>query len=222
MTTDILLEPLHAMWLTIAINAPKIIFSIIVFVLGWILAQLIYKLIVKLISKLKLDSFLRPTGLNRIVEKAGYELNTAKVIAFLVKWFIIIIFLQVSLDILELYNVKDLLGGIINYIPQVILSIFILFIGFVAADLTKKIVRASTKMFNFKLSGLMGNIARIAVIVFSLLITLNLLGIGAFIVNTLFTGFVAMLALAGGLAFGLGGQKAAAELLEKVKSEMHK
>lgn len=222
MNTQTLLQPLQEMWSTIAVNVPKFFVAIIIFAIGWMLAQLLYKLIAKGVAKLQLDKWLRPTGLNRAIERAGYKLDLAKVFAFLAKWLLIIIALQVSLDILSLDNITELLSGIISYIPRVIISIFILFIGFVVADFTKKIVKASTKMFNFKFSGLLSNIARIAIIVFALLITLNLLGIGATIVNTIFIGVVAMLSLAGGLAFGLGGQKAAADLIEKVKSEMHK
>jgi len=40
------------------------------------------------------------------------------------------------------------------------------------------------------------------------------------LVNTLIMGFVAMIAIAGGLAFGLGGRDVAAAWLGKIKDEI--
>ena len=49
---------------------------------------------------------------------------------------------------------------------------------------------------------------------------LTQLNIAVTLINTLFTGIVFMLALAGGLAFGLGGKDAAAGLISALKDEM--
>ena len=56
--------------------------------------------------------------------------------------------------------------------------------------------------------------------VFAFLAALNQLGIASSMINTLFVGVVAFLAIAGGLAFGLGGQEAAKDMIEKVKDEL--
>ena len=77
-------------------------------------------------------------------------------------------------------------------------------------------------MLNVKSAAFLSNLARVAIMVFTVLIALNVMQVNSATINTLFTGFVAMFALAGGLAFGLGGQKAAAEAIEDIKSAMHK
>jgi hypothetical protein len=46
------------------------------------------------------------------------------------------------------------------------------------------------------------------------------LGIAGAFAQTLFTGIVAMLSLAGGLAFGLGGRDAAARYIEKLRDDI--
>jgi hypothetical protein len=104
----------------------------------------------------------------------------------------------------------------------VILAAFVLFVGFIVADFVKKLVSGSSKLLNFHSSALLGSITRIAILVFTILIVLNMLGIGDEIVNVLFIGIVGMLSLAGGLAFGLGGRDAAAKAIEKFKHEIHK
>jgi hypothetical protein len=46
------------------------------------------------------------------------------------------------------------------------------------------------------------------------------LNVASEIINTMVTGFVGMLALAFGLAFGLGGKDVAAEILRSLKNKL--
>ena len=222
MTNEIFVRPFVELWAAIAYSLPRIVLAIVVFLIGWIVAHLVYKGVVKLIKSFKIDQALEPTGLSTAFRRAGHPLNVGKVIGFLVKWFIIIAFVVLALDLLELNSIKQLLMGIVSYIPQVILAAFVLFIGFIVADFVKKLVAGSSKLLNFRSSAMLGSITRIAILVFTILIVLNMLGIGDEIVNTLFIGVVSMLSLAGGLAFGLGGRDAAARAIEKAKNEMHR
>ena len=64
----------------------------------------------------------------------------------------------------------------------------------------------------FTNASLLGRIAEIAIVAFAVVIAINQIGIAANLVNTLFIGLVAAVALAFGLAFGLGGRDVAAEL----------
>lgn len=61
---------------------------------------------------------------------------------------------------------------------------------------------------------LLGRIAEGAVIAFAVLIAIDQLGIAADLLNILFTGVVAALALALGISFGLGGRDVAARITE--------
>lgn len=222
MNTEMYTQPFVELWTSVAVSLPRIILAILIFVIGWMLAHGIYKGIVKLFKEAKVDEALEPTGLTKAFEKAGYKLNIGAVIGFLVKWFVVIAFLILGLDILGLETTKGLLVGIVSYIPQVILAAFVLFIGFVAADFAKKLVIGSSKMVNFKNSGTIGSVTKVAILVFTILVVLNMLGIGRDIINTLFIGVVAMISLAGGLAFGLGGRDAAAQAIEDAKKALNK
>ena len=104
----------------------------------------------------------------------------------------------------------------------VIIAIFVLIAGIVLANFVKRLIKSSTAVLNIKPAGFLANLARIALIVFTVLISLNIIGFNSDIINIIFMGAVAMIALAGGLAFGLGGQKAAAEAIEDIKRTMHK
>jgi len=66
----------------------------------------------------------------------------------------------------------------------------------------------------------LGTIAWWGIFVFGFLTALQQLGVAQVIVYNLITGLIAMLALAGGLAFGLGGKEMASRLLSKLEERM--
>lgn len=220
LTKEMLFNPFIVLWHQTVVLLPKILLALIVFILGWFIAKLAYKLIVKIAKKIKLDDAMKP--LVGVMERSGYRFSLGRVIAFFVKWFIIIAFLIVVLDILQLQGTKIILIGLINYIPQVIISILILLAGVALAEFTKKLVLGSAIFFDVKSATFFANLARAIIIIFTVLISLDILIPNSAIIGTLFTGAVFMIALAGGLAFGLGGKEAARDAIEDMKQSMKK
>ncbi len=219
-TKEMFLNPFIDLWGGLVATLPKLIVALVVFIIGWIIAKIIYKAIVKLGKALRVDDAVRPMA--GAIERAGYKLKIGKSIGFLAKWFVIIATLIVSLDILGLQTTKGLLIGIIAYIPQVIIAIFVLMAGVVVASFVKKLIKGSTKMLNIRSAAFLGNLSRLAIVTFTALVSLNVIGFNSEIINVMFTGAVAMIALAGGLAFGLGGRDAAANFIDDMKNSMHR
>lgn len=220
-TKEILLNPFMELWFGVMHVLPRLLIALAIFFIGWFVAKVVYRAIVKFSRTLKLDELTKP--LAGAFERAGYKLDIGKIIAFLLKWFVIVGTTIISLEILDLAGIANLLKGIVTHtIPQVIVAVIILVAGITLADFVKKLVKGSTKMLNVRSAGLLANIARVAIIVFTTLVALDILGVDALIINALLMGVIGMLALAGGLAFGLGGQKAAAEFIEDTKETMHK
>jgi len=75
-------------------------------------------------------------------------------------------------------------------------------------------VRGATAEAGFSNPDTLATVARVTVWAFAVVIAINQLGIATVVVNTLLIGVVGALALAAGLAFGLGGRDRAAQVLE--------
>ena len=166
------------------------------------------------------DQALKATGIEHLLTRAGFALDSGQFLGFLVKWFFIVVFLVASLEVLNLTTVDLFIRDVVlGYLPHVIIAVLILFVAAVVADATQRLVSGSAKAASLHSAGLIGKVARYAIWIFAILAALDQLGVSPFI-PTLFTGVVVALSLAFGLAFGLGGQASAARYLDKLQAEI--
>lgn len=200
---------------------PKLVLAIIIFTAGWVIGSVLCEVISKIIKAIKLDVLLQHAGAGDLVRRAGFNLDTGAFLGGLVKWFIIVVFLVASLGVFQLDAVNAFLTNVVlGYIPQVIVATLILVVGAVLADLAKKVISGGAHALESKSAEFVGGVARWAIWVVALLAALNQLGIAGGMIQTLFTGLIAALALAMGLAFGLGGKDAASRYIEKLREDI--
>lgn len=219
--TSIIGQSLVNIWYGFIGIVPQIIVAVIVFAIGWLIGAIIMRAIVSLFKALKIDEALKAAGLEGVVRRSGYDLNSGKFLGELVKWFIIVVFLVAAFNIVGLNDVNLFLQGVVlSYLPQVIIAVLMLLVSVIVAGAAQKLVIASAKAADVSHANLLGSVTKWAIWVFAILTVLYQLGIAAPIIQTIITGVVFALALALGLSFGLGGRDAARDAIEKVKSDI--
>lgn len=220
---QVLLGSLQDLWVGVVAFLPGLVLALVIFLIGWLVATMIGKAIAHLLGVVKLDNVLRQAGLEELLQKGGFHLNSGAFIGGLVKWFIILVFLVASLDILGLSEVNMFLRQVVLvYLPNVIVAALILLVGSVLADAASRVVKGSASAASVTSSNFLGSVTKWAIWIFTLLIALTQLGIAAQLIQILFMGAVAMLALAGGLAFGLGGKDQASRAIDRFSSMVKK
>ncbi|HFC10952.1 hypothetical protein MNBD_CPR01-225 [hydrothermal vent metagenome] len=218
---DVLNQSFQNMFYGLMTYLPNLIVAIVIFIIGWIIGAGIGRVVAQIIDSLRLDNALRAAGAERVIERAGFKLSSGAFIGALVKWFFIIIFLVASLNVLHLDEVNVFLRTVVlGYLPQVIVAVLILLAAAVLAEVMHRIVTGSAKAARLASAGLLGSVARWAIWIFAILAALSQLHVAPLFVQTLFTGIVIALSLAIGLAFGLGGQQAAARYIEYVREQI--
>jgi len=201
--------------------AARLVVALAIFIIGWIIGMFVASIIEKIFKKINVDSALRKAGVETALQRGGMALNSGYFVGALLKWFIIVVFLISSFQILGLVQVTYFLQQVvIGYLPQVIIAVLILMVAVVIGDIVQRIVRASAGAAGVRSSHLLGAIAKWVIWIFALLTVLLQLGIGADLIRILFTGIVVAGAIAFGIAFGLGGQTHASELITKIKREI--
>jgi hypothetical protein len=218
--SQVFLLSLQGLWYGFVETFPRILLAIIIFIIGWIVATTIGKLIMMGVDALKLDKTFKNTGLDEALARAGTKLHIGKIFGELVKWFIVVVFLVASLNLLHLDQVTMFLQQVLAYLPQVIIAALILVAGTVLADFVRRLVSGSAAVANIRSSKMLGSIAYYAIWILSMVTALDKLGIFGYFGQILFTGLVVMIALAFGLAFGLGGKDVAARWLSRLSDDM--
>lgn len=218
--TEVIIGSFQNLWISSVGVLGNIIGALIVFIVGLIIASGLSLLVEKIIGMLKLDSALRKLGVGEYFERAGMNLNSGRFLGRLVYWFFVVVFLLAASDILRFYALSSFLQAVVIYLPNVFIAALIMLAAVVIANALRRLIRSSVKSAQLHSANFLGSLAWWAVSVFGFLAALSQLGIAVSIINALVTGLVAMLALAGGIAFGLGGKDYAASLLNKMRDNL--
>lgn len=199
---------------------PNILGALVVFVIGWIIAGVLKNAVIKLFDIIQLEPFAEKVGISSALKKVGAKMGPNELIGELVKWGTVLVFLSPAVEILGLTQVTTLINEVLTYIPNVLVAVLIVFFGFIFADLTAQFVRGTAAALGSGTASALSVVTKYAIGIFAVLAALNQMGIAQGLIATLFTGFVAMFAIAGGLAFGLGGKDTAAEILDNLKRSL--
>jgi Conserved TM helix len=193
---------------------PRILGFIVIVAIGWFISSLLAKGVVGLLRAIRFDELMERSGLADFMNKMGTGIDSVGIVAGIVKWIVRVVVLLVAFNILGLPAVSDVMRQFVLWLPNLVVAIFVLFIGGIAARAVGNVVRGATAEAGFSNPETLSNISRTAVWSFAIVVAINQLGIATNLINTLFTGFVGALAIALGLSFGLGGRDLAARTLE--------
>jgi hypothetical protein len=161
----------------------------------------------------KFNVLAQRAGIQGFIQNMGLRTDPSGFLADIVKWFVRLIVLVVAFDALGLPAVSNVLQQFLLWIPNLVVAVVILVIAGLAANALGDLVRGSTAQAGFDNPDLVATIIRVAVWAFGIVVAVNQIGVAQELVNTLFMGFVGALALAAGLAFGLGGRDTAGQIV---------
>jgi hypothetical protein len=195
---------------------PSFIGGLIILLIGIILASIVKRIFIEILNALKIETYLRKYG----VPEARNEFSWTNILAEIARWFVIILFLIPTAEVWGMPQITTILNAFLLYLPNVFVAAIIGLVGLVLARLAADIILASTKGFPLSVSRTLASVVRVSLTIFVLLAVLSQLGVAQDLIRILFTGFVAMIALAGGLAFGLGGQDTARQLLDVIRKKV--
>lgn len=188
---------------------PKIIGFLVILIIGWIVASIVAGVVDRLLHAIKFDDIAERSGVAGFVRDMGLNTDSAGVVSDIVKWFIRLIVLVAAFDALGLPTVSKVLNAFLLWIPNLVVALVVLVVGGIIAGALYRIVRGTAEASGLGNAPLLATLAKWTVWGFAFIVALNQIGIARTLVDTLFMGFVGAIALAVGLAFGLGGRETA-------------
>lgn len=215
MDFNMMLEPIRATLTQVGVFLPKLALALLVLIAGWLLARVARFAVGRGLRAINFNVLTERAGVDGFLRQGGIQSDTTDIFAVLVYWLVVFVALVVACNGLGLTYITDLLGKVVLFVPQVIVALVILTFGAYFALFVGGTVATYCQNVGLKDGELLGKIAQYAILAFVVLIALDQMSVGGDIVRHSFLILLGGVVLGLALAFGLGGQKWAAQLLER-------
>lgn len=212
---NLALEPARAFLAQLGVFLPRLLLAIIILVAGWLLAKFVKLVVVKGLQTINFHVLTEKAGIDGFLRQGGIQAGMAGVLGILGYWLVILLTLMVAFNSLGLTYVTELVSQIVLFIPKVVVAVLILAVGLYFARFISQLVSAYSKNVGMEDAELLGRIAQYAIMVFVVLIALDQVNVVTDIIRQTFMVLLAGVVLALALAFGIGGQKTAGDLLAR-------
>lgn len=212
---SMLLEPAKAFLLQVGQFLPKLLLAAIVLVTGWLLAKAVRFAVTRGLRAINFHVLGERAGVDGFLRQGGIDTDTVGILSLLVFWLVLLAALIIAFNSLGLTYITDLLGRIAVFLPHVIVAVLILLFGSYFAQFIGNTVTNYCRSAQVRDAELLGTLSRYAVLTFVVLIVLDHISVGGQIVRETFLIVLAGIVLGLALAFGIGGQRKAAQLLER-------
>ncbi len=212
---DMLLEPLRAFLAQIGGFLPRLLLAVVVLVAGWLLAKGARFTLAKGLRAINFNVLTERAGLDGFLRQGGIRSDTTGIFGALVYWLVILAALIIAFNGLGLTYITDLLRQVVLFVPKVVVALLILAFGAYFARFIGTTVMTYCRNVGIQDAALLAKLAEYAIVAFVVLIALDQVNVGGDIVRQSFLIILAGIVFALALAFGLGGQRWAADLLER-------
>lgn len=191
---------------------PALIAAGLILLTGYFLARQVEKWTYHIGAKLNLNQ-VAEGGLAEAVDRMGVRLDPVHAMGKLLFWLVMLVVILLSSMALGLESINQMFGAMLSYIPTLVAAIIIVILGMIVGEFVRALVLASA-------GGVEGvptlaKLAKTAVVMIAVFMALQQIGVAEEIVTATFILVLGALALAVGLAFGLGNRDLAGEITRR-------
>ncbi|MGB5925406.1 MAG: mechanosensitive ion channel [Dehalococcoidia bacterium] len=186
---------------------PNIIAAVLVLGVFYFVGRLLARLVTKALTSIHFDELPVRLGLAKKAPKGAG--SASSVVGYIVMVFIMLFAIIMAADLLGFAVVNELIAVLIQFLGLVLLGAVIIGIGILVASFVANILRSAGRAES------MISLARIGIIVLSVLLGIRAMGFANDIVLLGFGLAMGAAAIAAAIAFGLGGRQVAGELLAR-------
>jgi uncharacterized oligopeptide transporter (OPT) family protein len=192
---------------------PSFLGAAAILIAGYLLARLIERWTDSLLKRLNFNKMAEAGGLSEAMERSGTRLDPIHAVGKLLFWLVMLVVILLASTALGLESINTMFGTMLSYIPTLIAAIVIVILGMIVGEFVRALVLASA-------GGVEGvptlaKLAKAAVVVIAIFMALTQLGVAEELVTAAFTLILGAIALAAGLAFGLGNRDLAGEITRR-------
>ncbi len=197
-------EALKTFATEIASSAPRIIAAVALLAIGLVVGKIVFKIIEKTARKILNKANVYSLSESSIVEETVGKIDSARLIAATVKWFVYLFFIVAAINELRLQQLTTALTSLWLWIPNLLAFVMIIIIGSIIANYVTKWVNHELVTHNYGGSRYIG--AGVKIVIYSIIFAVGLtqIGIGQSVIPTLVAAFSWSIAVAVGAAIAIG------------------
>src|SRR5438128_1559392 len=190
---------------------PSVLGALLVLILGWIITGALAGALARALRAVRVNTAADRVGVTNLLQRAQIHTDPAGVIAGVVKWYLRLIVVLMAADAVKLTTVSTIVNEVLAFVPNLFAAVLILAAFSWLASLARNLVTAALQptMANAKTIGVLAYGASVG---FGVIAAATQIGVATTLIDIMFVGIVGALALAFGLAFGLGGREEAARM----------
>jgi len=215
----LIFESLQNSWYQVAAFTPRLLVAAVLLTVGWLIARAAQWIVVQVLRRARVEEAAEHTGLDDFLLRGGVRYTVVTLAGQTVYWGILLMFSLAMFDVLGLTMGSDLMGRVVDYVPNVVAGMIVLVFGSLAARFVRGIVEAYLNNVGVKEAGGLGMLVYGALLAFVAILALEQLGIDVGLLTSAFELAFGGLCLGLALAFGLGGRAWAESILERTRSK---
>jgi len=204
------LERLQASFAQLAEVIPALLGALVILFAGYLLAKLIERGTERILHRVHLNQALERGGVMEAVERGGTHFNPTRVIGKTIFWILMFGVIMVAATTLGMESLAGVFAEMVGYLPSLMSAIVIMIVGIVLGRFTGGLIMASAGAVQG--APTLARFGRWGVIMLSIFMALQELGVATDIVTTAFAILFGAVALSLSLAFGLGNRDLAAQV----------
>ena len=189
---------------------PNVIGFLIILLVGYVIAKIAKTAINKVLDSLHVDQRLKESDAGPYVERISPGSAPSHLIGSIVFWFIFLFAVSAAIGALKITALSTFIAQVQSYLPNIIAAVIIFVIAAVIAGAAGGL--AHRTMGDTPTGKIVRAVVPGLVLAIGLFMVLDQLNIAPQIVTITYAALIGMLALAGALAFGLGGRDVAAQM----------
>lgn len=167
----------------------------------------------------------RFTGIEKLLHKfLGHSTKIGndplpKAIGKYIAVFVFLLFLRNAVERAGYTDIEKFLDNVVDYLPHLLVALLITFFGIQTSRTSYTLVYNAVNFENPRTAVILAYLSRVLILFFTFTIAINQINTGSieiipeYLIRSILIGFVAATSLAVGLAFGLGGQHAASDII---------
>jgi small-conductance mechanosensitive channel len=192
---------------------PPVVGALLLLLAGWLLALLGRAIVAGLLRRVGLDRLAERLGADRALSQLGIETPASSILGRVIYWFILLIFVLAAANRLGLVGVTEALRIFIGYLPSVLAAALLLFLGVVLGRFLGNAVGTFAEQAGVSGGHVLGQAVRFFVIALTVILAMEQLNLETRLLTIIAVIAIGAVALAMGLAFGLGSRGLARSIM---------